>query len=138
MAWTVWGSNPSRGKFFHAVQTSPKIHPASCTMGTGSFRGIKQLEHGANQSPPSSIAWSGAILLPPLCTYIVISLGDLFKVKSQKRPRKYLLSLYCLIGEVSLDFKVNTLITYREASYLYMSSVLNSIIKSQRFKVVGA
>ena len=85
----VWGSNPGSGKLLHAVLTSPEIHPASRTMGTRSFQRIKQPEHCANQSPPSSIAWVGAIPLPPLCTYIVTSLGDLYKVKSGKWPCKF-------------------------------------------------
>jgi len=29
-------------------------HPASCTIGTGSFPGVKQMRHGFNHPPPSS------------------------------------------------------------------------------------
>jgi hypothetical protein len=36
--WTVRGSNPGGVRF---VQTDPGAHPASCTMDTGSFLGIK-------------------------------------------------------------------------------------------------
>jgi hypothetical protein len=32
--WTVRGSNPSGGEIF---RTGPGAHPASCTMGTGSY-----------------------------------------------------------------------------------------------------
>ena len=35
------GSNPSGGRIFAPVQTGPGAHPASCTMGTGSFPGVK-------------------------------------------------------------------------------------------------
>ena len=36
------GSNPSWGARFSApVQTGPGAHPASCTMGTGPFSGVK-------------------------------------------------------------------------------------------------
>ena len=36
------GSNPSWGVILSApVQTDPGAHPASCTMGTGSFPGVK-------------------------------------------------------------------------------------------------
>jgi len=43
------------GKSFSApVQTSPGAHPASCTMGTGSFLGVKQPGPDADPSPPSS------------------------------------------------------------------------------------
>jgi hypothetical protein len=41
-------------RFFAQVRTGPGAHPASCTMGTGSFLGVKQLGHGANHPPPSS------------------------------------------------------------------------------------
>ena len=33
------GSNPGRDDNFPSVQTGPEAHPASCTMGTGSFPG---------------------------------------------------------------------------------------------------
>jgi len=37
------------------VQTSPGAHPASCTMGTGSFPGRKEWPgRDADPSPPSS------------------------------------------------------------------------------------
>jgi len=42
MGWTVQGSNPGGGvRFFALVQTGLGAHPASCTMGTGSFPGVK-------------------------------------------------------------------------------------------------
>jgi hypothetical protein len=44
-----WGA-----RFFAHVQTGPGAQPASCTMGTGSFLGVKQLENGADHPPPSS------------------------------------------------------------------------------------
>ena len=40
-SWTVRGSNPSGGRDFPPVQTSPGAHSASYTMGTGSFSGVK-------------------------------------------------------------------------------------------------
>jgi hypothetical protein len=45
---------PVRARFFAHVQTGPEAYPASCTMGTGSFLGLKQLGHGADHPPPSS------------------------------------------------------------------------------------
>jgi hypothetical protein len=41
-------------RFFAHVQTSPGAHPASCTMGTGSFPGVKRPGRGADNPPPSS------------------------------------------------------------------------------------
>jgi hypothetical protein len=46
--------NPVGARFFTHVQTGPGAHPASCTKGTGSFRGIKWPERGADYPPPSS------------------------------------------------------------------------------------
>jgi hypothetical protein len=40
-------------RFFAHVQTGPGAHPASCTMGTGSFPGVKRPGRGADH-PPSS------------------------------------------------------------------------------------
>ena len=39
--WTVRGSNPGGARFSAPVQTGPGAHPASCTMCTGSFPGVK-------------------------------------------------------------------------------------------------
>ena len=51
------GSNPGGGRDFPPVQTGPVAHPASCTMGTGSFSGGEERpERAADHSPPSSAA----------------------------------------------------------------------------------
>ena len=39
--WTVRGSNPGWVRFSAPVQTGPEAHPVSCTMLTGSFRGVR-------------------------------------------------------------------------------------------------
>jgi hypothetical protein len=44
-----WGA-----RFFAHVQTGPEAHPASCTMGTGSFLRVKRPGCGADHPPPSS------------------------------------------------------------------------------------
>jgi len=38
---------------FAPVQTSPGAHPASYTMGTKSFLGVKQLGRGIDHPPPT-------------------------------------------------------------------------------------
>jgi hypothetical protein len=38
--WTVRGSNSFGARFSTPVQTGPGAHPASCTVGTGSFPGV--------------------------------------------------------------------------------------------------
>jgi len=46
-----WGGG---ARFSAPVQTGPKAHPASCTMGTGSFPGVKRPGRDADPSSPSS------------------------------------------------------------------------------------
>ena len=46
-------------KFSAPVQTGPASHPASCTMGTGSFLGVKRPGRGADHPPPSSAEVEG-------------------------------------------------------------------------------
>ena len=41
-------------RFSEPVQTGPGAHPASCTMGTGSFPGVKRPGRDADPSPPFS------------------------------------------------------------------------------------
>jgi hypothetical protein len=44
-----WGE----AKFSAAVQIDPGAHPASCTMGTGCFPGVKRPGRGADQPVPA-------------------------------------------------------------------------------------
>jgi hypothetical protein len=44
-----WGA-----RLFAHVQTGPGAHPASCTMGTRSFPGVKRPGCGADHPPPPS------------------------------------------------------------------------------------
>jgi len=41
-------------RFSAAVQTGPGAHPASYTMGSGSFPGVKWPGRGVDHPPPSS------------------------------------------------------------------------------------
>ena len=46
--------NPVRGegaRFSALVHTGPAAHPASCTMGTGSFSGVKRPRRGVDHQP---------------------------------------------------------------------------------------
>ena len=45
---------PVEAGFSAPVQTGPGAHPASYTMGTGSFPGVKRQGRGADQELPSS------------------------------------------------------------------------------------
>ena len=51
-----WSGNriPVQPRFSASFQTDPGAHPASCTMGTGSFPGANRPGRGVDQPPPSS------------------------------------------------------------------------------------
>ena len=49
---------PVEARFSAPIQTGPGAHPASCTMGTGSFPGVKS-SRGVTQTPhPLPVPWS--------------------------------------------------------------------------------
>ena len=78
--WTVRGSNPG-GSRFSAVQTGPGAHPVSCTMGTGSFLGVKYGRGLLLTTQPLLVprSWkSRAIPLPTLFTTIGPVTGTLY------------------------------------------------------------
>jgi hypothetical protein len=41
MGWTIRDRIPLGARLSAPVQTGPEAHPASCTMGTGSFPGVR-------------------------------------------------------------------------------------------------
>ena len=43
---------PVGARFSASLQTGPGAYPASCTMGTGSFPGVKRPGRGADHPPP--------------------------------------------------------------------------------------
>ena len=45
---------PVEARFSAPVQTGPGAHPASYSLGTGSFPGIKRPVRGVDHPPPSS------------------------------------------------------------------------------------
>jgi hypothetical protein len=47
--WTLRGLNHGGARFFAPVHTGPGAYPASYTMGSGSFPGVKRLGRGVNQ-----------------------------------------------------------------------------------------
>jgi len=49
--WTVRGSNPSGGEDFRTRPDLPWAHPASYTIGTGSFPVVKRPGRGFNHPP---------------------------------------------------------------------------------------
>jgi hypothetical protein len=47
----IMGNKSRWGLFFAHVKTGTGAHPTSCTIGTGSFRGINRQRRGANHPP---------------------------------------------------------------------------------------
>jgi len=62
-------------RFSAPVRTGPGAHPASYTMGTGSFPGVKLLGHGIEHPPPSRAKVEGRVEL-----YICSSSGPSWPV----------------------------------------------------------
>ena len=52
--WTVRGSNPFGARFPVPVQTGPRDHPASYTLGTGTFPAVKPPGRGIDHPLLSS------------------------------------------------------------------------------------
>jgi len=48
-------------RFFAPDQTSSEAHPASYTLGNGSFPGVKRLGRGVHHPPPSSAEVKGRV-----------------------------------------------------------------------------
>ena len=65
-----WGA-----RFYAHVQTGSGADPASYTMGTGSFLGLRWLGHGIDHPPPSSAKVEGRVEL-----YICSSSGPLWPI----------------------------------------------------------
>ena len=56
---------PVGARFPAPVQTGPGAYPASCTMSTGSFLGVKRPGRGADHPPPSKSSQVGLYLYSP-------------------------------------------------------------------------
>jgi len=54
---------PVGARFSSPVQTDTGAHPASCTMGTGSFPGVKRPGRGVDHPPPYSAEVKGRVEL---------------------------------------------------------------------------
>ena len=60
---------PVGARFSAPVQTGPGAHPASCTMGTGPFRGVKRPGRGADHPPYLSVEVLNWVGLGTLVAY---------------------------------------------------------------------
>ena len=72
---------PVKASFSAPVQTGPGAHPASYTMGTGSFPGVKRPGRGVDHPPPSSAEVEGRVelyLCSPSGSSWPVGYGDLY------------------------------------------------------------
>jgi hypothetical protein len=91
----VRGSNPGEGRFSAPVQTNPGVHPASCTLHTGSFLEVES-DQDMTLTPhpllvPRSKKQSRAIPLLPLRVFMACKKGETylptFKIKLYSIPK---------------------------------------------------
>jgi hypothetical protein len=88
---------PVEAKFSAPVQTGPGAHPASYTMGTGSFPGEKRPGRGVDHPPPSSTEVKERVEL-----YLYSPSGPSWPVLGRPLPLPYLyLYLYTTEGSVA-------------------------------------
>jgi len=96
---------PVGARHFAPLQTGPGAHPASCTMGTGSFPGVKS-DWGVTLTPhPLLLPWSRksrAIPLLRLWTFVACSrvnfTFNLYRLSKLKMPgTSFPLPLYAFI-----------------------------------------
>ena len=59
--WTPGDRIPVGARFFAPVQTGPGAHLASCTMGNGSFLGVKRPGRGVDHPPQSNTEVKGRV-----------------------------------------------------------------------------
>ena len=78
-------------RFSEPVQTGPGSYPASCTMGTGSFPGVRRPGRGTDHPPPSSAEVEGRVGL-----YLYSPSGPSWPVKGAPLP------LYGRIGNIPM------------------------------------
>jgi len=63
MGWTPGDRIPVGSRFSAPIQNGPEAHPASYTVGTGSFQGVKPLGRDVDHPPPSSAEVKGRVEL---------------------------------------------------------------------------
>ena len=81
------------GRFSATVQTGLGAHPASCTMGTGSFPGVNRPECGAHIAPRLKKEYS-YVSTPPLGSRGLLK-GELYlNLSTEKKQNVHILTLY--------------------------------------------
>ena len=117
-------------RFSAPVQTSPGVHPASYTMGTGSFPGVKWPERRVDHPLPSSAVVEERVELyicstsSPygllygefyLCLYLTLPYANYFFICSSYSA--FLLSLSCET-QLSQTVQIDSGCMYDEAAFL--------------------
>jgi len=77
-------------RFSAPVQTGPGAFPASCTIGTGSFPGVKWPGRGVDHPPPSSAEVKERVelyLYSPFWTFLACSRMNAFNQMEGQRGR---------------------------------------------------
>ena len=90
-----WGG----ARFSAPVQTGPGANPASCTMGTGSFPGVKLPGRGVDHQPPSSARVEGRVEL-----YICFRSGPSWPVLGRTLLLPFTVIDVHLIASVTLKY----------------------------------
>ena len=98
----VRGSNPGGARFSAPIQPGPGAHSASCTMGTGSFLGVKVA--GVWRWQPTPVKWQGlerfrAIPLLPLWAHSGLLRGSFTFTFYKVIPGTVYQSAHCHIPE---------------------------------------
>ena len=94
---------PMGARFSAPVQTGPGAHPASCTMGTGSFPGVKRPGRGAGPHPIfqcRDLRKSTAISLPTLRALVACYRENLYLVPSVTMWRTDGRTFLCLVQSI--------------------------------------
>ena len=92
-----WGA-----RFFAPVQTSPGAYPACCTIGSGSFTGVKRSGRGADHPPPSKCLGHERV---GLYLYSSSGLQWPFMEAPLPLPLPYLTGMYWLLPEISSEIE---------------------------------
>ena len=130
--WTVGGSNPSGARFSARPDRPWGLHPASCTMGTGSFPGVKSGRGVTLTTHPLLVprSWkSRAIPLPTLraCNGNILPLPTTdcippssSRLSQAKHPSNSWLNIKLLLLRLPLLLFYYLQLVVRESSQLFL------------------
>jgi hypothetical protein len=111
-------------EFLAPVQTGPGVYPASSTIGTGSFPGVKRPGRGVDHSPPSSAEVKKKIEL-----YLYSPSGTLWPVLGWVLPLPYICSPYTHLWcqQTNITFYLPPVISSFLGSNIFLSTIFSNI-----------